>query len=93
MGLEVAGVQLTNRGYVKVNERLETTAPASGLSVMWSEAPSSLTSVKTISMSSMLAPFFLTQHFLDLPYRDLSLCAGRPLRLESLHFLRSSKGL
>ncbi len=26
IGLEVAGVQLTNRGYVKVNERLETTA-------------------------------------------------------------------
>jgi pyruvate/2-oxoglutarate dehydrogenase complex dihydrolipoamide dehydrogenase (E3) component len=27
MGLEVAGVELTDRGYVKVNERLETTAP------------------------------------------------------------------
>ena len=27
LGLEVAGVQVTDRGYVKVNERLETTAP------------------------------------------------------------------
>ena len=27
IGLEFAGVELTNRGYVKVNERLETTAP------------------------------------------------------------------
>ncbi len=27
IGLDVAGVELTNRGYVKVNERLETTAP------------------------------------------------------------------
>jgi pyruvate/2-oxoglutarate dehydrogenase complex dihydrolipoamide dehydrogenase (E3) component len=27
MGLELAGVELTDRGYVKVNERLETTAP------------------------------------------------------------------
>jgi pyruvate/2-oxoglutarate dehydrogenase complex dihydrolipoamide dehydrogenase (E3) component len=27
LGLELAGVQLTDRGYVKVNERLQTTAP------------------------------------------------------------------
>src|SRR5208337_106344 len=27
LGLELAGVQTTDRGYVKVNERLETTAP------------------------------------------------------------------
>jgi pyruvate/2-oxoglutarate dehydrogenase complex dihydrolipoamide dehydrogenase (E3) component len=27
MGLEVAGVELTDQGYIKVNERLETTAP------------------------------------------------------------------
>jgi pyruvate/2-oxoglutarate dehydrogenase complex dihydrolipoamide dehydrogenase (E3) component len=27
IGLEVAGVQTTDRGYIKVNERLETTAP------------------------------------------------------------------
>ena len=27
IGLDVAGVQLTDRGYIKVNERLETTAP------------------------------------------------------------------
>jgi pyruvate/2-oxoglutarate dehydrogenase complex dihydrolipoamide dehydrogenase (E3) component len=27
MGLELAGVELTSSGYVKVNERLETTAP------------------------------------------------------------------
>jgi pyruvate/2-oxoglutarate dehydrogenase complex dihydrolipoamide dehydrogenase (E3) component len=27
LGLEIAGVQVTDRGYVKVNERLETTAP------------------------------------------------------------------
>jgi pyruvate/2-oxoglutarate dehydrogenase complex dihydrolipoamide dehydrogenase (E3) component/uncharacterized protein (DUF302 family) len=27
IGLELAGVQLTERGYIKVNERLETTAP------------------------------------------------------------------
>ncbi len=27
IGLDVAGVELTDRGYVKVNERLETTAP------------------------------------------------------------------
>jgi len=27
IGLELAGVELTERGYVKVNERLETTAP------------------------------------------------------------------
>jgi pyruvate/2-oxoglutarate dehydrogenase complex dihydrolipoamide dehydrogenase (E3) component len=27
MGLELAGVELTDRGYVKVNERLQTTAP------------------------------------------------------------------
>ena len=28
IGLEVAGVQLDGRGYIRVNERLETTAPA-----------------------------------------------------------------
>ena len=27
LGLDLAGVELTNRGYVKVNERLETTSP------------------------------------------------------------------
>ena len=27
MGLELAGIELTDRGYIKVNERLETTAP------------------------------------------------------------------
>ena len=27
MGLEVAGVELTDRGYIRVNDRLETTAP------------------------------------------------------------------
>jgi pyruvate/2-oxoglutarate dehydrogenase complex dihydrolipoamide dehydrogenase (E3) component len=27
LGLELAGVELTNRGYLKVNERLQTTAP------------------------------------------------------------------
>ncbi len=27
IGLELAGVELTNRGYIKVNERLETSAP------------------------------------------------------------------
>jgi pyruvate/2-oxoglutarate dehydrogenase complex dihydrolipoamide dehydrogenase (E3) component len=27
IGLDIAGVQLTNHGYIKVNERLETTAP------------------------------------------------------------------
>ena len=27
IGLDIAGVQLANRGYIKVNERLETTAP------------------------------------------------------------------
>lgn len=27
IGLEVAGIELTDRGYIKVNERLETTAP------------------------------------------------------------------
>ena len=27
IGLELAGVELTHNGYVKVNERLETTAP------------------------------------------------------------------
>jgi len=27
IGLELAGVELTNRGYIRVNERLETTAP------------------------------------------------------------------
>lgn len=27
IGLEIAGVELTERGYIKVNERLETTAP------------------------------------------------------------------
>jgi pyruvate/2-oxoglutarate dehydrogenase complex dihydrolipoamide dehydrogenase (E3) component len=27
IGLEIAGVELTDRGYIKVNERLETTAP------------------------------------------------------------------
>jgi pyruvate/2-oxoglutarate dehydrogenase complex dihydrolipoamide dehydrogenase (E3) component len=27
IGLEIAGVDITNRGYIKVNERLETTAP------------------------------------------------------------------
>ncbi len=27
LGLEVAGVELTDRGYIKVNERLQTTAP------------------------------------------------------------------
>jgi pyruvate/2-oxoglutarate dehydrogenase complex dihydrolipoamide dehydrogenase (E3) component len=28
IGLELAGVELTSRGYIKVNERLQTTAPA-----------------------------------------------------------------
>jgi len=28
IGLELAGVELTDRGYIKVNERLQTTAPA-----------------------------------------------------------------
>jgi len=27
IGLEVAGVELTDKGYIKVNERLQTTAP------------------------------------------------------------------
>ncbi len=27
LGLEVAGVQVTDRGYVRVNDRLEITAP------------------------------------------------------------------
>jgi pyruvate/2-oxoglutarate dehydrogenase complex dihydrolipoamide dehydrogenase (E3) component len=27
IGLELAGIEVTNRGYIKVNERLETTAP------------------------------------------------------------------
>lgn len=27
LGLELAGIELTNRGYIKVNERLQTTAP------------------------------------------------------------------
>src|SRR5882724_7321466 len=27
LGLELTGVELTNRGYIKVNERLQTTAP------------------------------------------------------------------
>jgi pyruvate/2-oxoglutarate dehydrogenase complex dihydrolipoamide dehydrogenase (E3) component len=27
IGLELAGIELTNRGYIKVNERLQTTAP------------------------------------------------------------------
>src|SRR5260370_25671074 len=27
LGLELAGVELTDRGYIKVNERLQTTAP------------------------------------------------------------------
>ena len=31
LGLELADVELTDRGYIKVSERLETTAPASGL--------------------------------------------------------------
>lgn len=26
IGLELAGVELTDRGYIKINERLETTA-------------------------------------------------------------------
>ena len=30
LGLELAGVELTDRGYLKVNERLQTTAPAFG---------------------------------------------------------------
>ena len=30
IGLELTGVELTERGYIKVNERLETTAPESG---------------------------------------------------------------
>jgi pyruvate/2-oxoglutarate dehydrogenase complex dihydrolipoamide dehydrogenase (E3) component len=27
LGLELAGVELTDRGYIKVNDRLQTTAP------------------------------------------------------------------
>jgi pyruvate/2-oxoglutarate dehydrogenase complex dihydrolipoamide dehydrogenase (E3) component len=27
LGLELAGIELTDRGYIKVNERLQTTAP------------------------------------------------------------------
>jgi pyruvate/2-oxoglutarate dehydrogenase complex dihydrolipoamide dehydrogenase (E3) component len=27
LGLELTGVELTDRGYIKVNERLQTTAP------------------------------------------------------------------
>lgn len=34
IGLELAGVEVTDRGYVKVNERLETTAPGGGRSAM-----------------------------------------------------------
>src|SRR3546814_9283863 len=28
MGLEEAGIELTDRGYIRVNDRLETTAPS-----------------------------------------------------------------
>ena len=28
LGLELAGVELTDRGYIKVNDRLQTTAPS-----------------------------------------------------------------
>jgi hypothetical protein len=33
LGLDSAGVELTDRGYIKVNERLQTTAPGCGQSV------------------------------------------------------------
>jgi pyruvate/2-oxoglutarate dehydrogenase complex dihydrolipoamide dehydrogenase (E3) component len=36
IGLESAGIELDSRGYVKVNERLETTAPAFG---RWANVP------------------------------------------------------
>jgi hypothetical protein len=36
--LDVGGAELTDRGYVKVNDRLETTAPGVWRSAMWLEA-------------------------------------------------------
>src|ERR1700674_2519349 len=50
LGLELTGVELTDRGYIKVNERLQTTArPASGRSARSQVARSSRTSASTIS--------------------------------------------
>ncbi len=41
IGLELAGVEVTDRGYIKVNDRLETTAPEFGPSAKLREVRSS----------------------------------------------------
>jgi len=38
LGLELAGVELTDRGYLKVNERLQTTAPGVWAIARWQAA-------------------------------------------------------
>ena len=49
IGLELAGVELTDRGYIKVNERLETTAPGVWAIGEVAGAGNSLTLALTIS--------------------------------------------
>jgi len=52
IGLEEAGVELNERGYVRVNERLETSAPRSGRSANAPAARNSRISPRTTSASS-----------------------------------------
>jgi len=51
LGLELAGVELTERGYIKVNERLELRRRAFGRSVKWRVARNSRISPMTTSAS------------------------------------------
>jgi pyruvate/2-oxoglutarate dehydrogenase complex dihydrolipoamide dehydrogenase (E3) component len=49
LGLELTGVELTDRGYIKVNERLQTTAPGVWAIGEVAGSPHSHTSASTIS--------------------------------------------
>ena len=51
IGLELAGVETTERGFVRVNERLETTAPTLSRWATAREVPTSPISPSTISES------------------------------------------
>jgi pyruvate/2-oxoglutarate dehydrogenase complex dihydrolipoamide dehydrogenase (E3) component len=55
IGLETAGIELDSRGYIKVNERLETTAPGVWAMGDCAGSPSSLTSRSMISAWSETA--------------------------------------
>ena len=62
IGLEEAGVELDAHGYIRVNERLETTAPTSGLSANAPAARSSRTHPRTTFVSSGTISSAAPQH-------------------------------